>query len=603
MKLIHFKAYQFFIYGGVFIKRIVQKRIICFILVTSLLVSTITLSYSNSISIVKAETTTEKDLDVEGFQALCGLILGVVGGTVGGGIGAVVGIVGAATAGYNFGSYIADNGDGTITINGELIQAVIDEFEKYEKINGFSDGDTIVGKSRIYYFSAKSMSCAHDGFTAYDSYYNDSGEFTSSYRVGGYFSQNNEISYSFHAYQNKESVIYCNNISRKITKIYDNGNTVESTSNKINSSNTLWISMSCYEHHATIDIYCNFPVFSNKDACMQYLNYGDNYKDALNYVEHKPTVRRASFYSPTYNGGNITVNKNKLPNVINKIDELNNDNPDDTDTVINNFITWLYTDDEPETETETPIEPDTSEVGDDLTETNGWLQKIYNRIGEFMNSFSSQKNKLNKLLESKFDELITAVKNIGKSDEPETEPETENETETETSTDKTDIIIENQEKSQGILESILTAIQDGFKDTVNELKKIRRWTALDTIFDGLDAVADWLDFVTKFFDNVTDGIGLLVSGFTDTITELTKVFPFSIPITLVLIVQMFSAPPEPPKFELPLKLDAFNIDEKIVIDLSQFQVISVISRTFLTIIYCVGLYHLTFKIVTAKKGG
>ena len=157
--------------------------------------------------------------------------------------------------------------------------------------------------------------------------------------------------------------------------------------------------------------------------------------------------------------------------------------------------------------------------------------------------------------------------------------------------------------NSGILTELKTIIKDGFDDVVKELKKIRRWTALDTIFDGLDAVADWLDFVTKFFDNVTDGIGLLVSGFTDTVTELTKVFPFSIPITLVLIVQMFSAPPEAPKFELPLKLDAFNIDEKIVIDLSQFQVISVISRTFLTIIYCVGLYHLTFKIISAKKGG
>lgn len=157
--------------------------------------------------------------------------------------------------------------------------------------------------------------------------------------------------------------------------------------------------------------------------------------------------------------------------------------------------------------------------------------------------------------------------------------------------------------NSGILTELKTIIKDGFDDVVKELKKIRRWTALDTIFDGLDAVADWLDFVTKFFDNVADGVGLLVTGFADTVTELTKVFPFSIPITLVLIVQMFSAPPEAPKFELPLKLDAFNIDEVIAIDLSQFQVISVISRTFLTIIYCVGLYHLTFKIITAKKGG
>lgn len=588
----------FFILGGVFIKAI-KKNILCFILATSILITTVTVSYTNPISIVKAD---EID-DIENIvNFVLGVCLTVGGATVSGGALPVIEVIGLALQGYSVGEMLADNGDGTITINGELIQAVIDEFEKYEKINGFSDGDVIVGDTRTYYFSAKSVDCQHSDTSKYDNIRIDTGKFTSNQRVGGYYDNTNVSSKAFYGKQGTDiSVIYCQDITRKITKVSDDGTVSDSSSTKINSSNILWITARKAEHEGNIEVYGNFPIFSDIDACTQYLKYGDNYKDALNYVEQKPTVRRASYYSPTYSGGDITVNKNKLPNVINKIDELNNENPDDTDTVINNFITWVYTDDEPETET--PIEPDTSEVGNDLTETNGWLQKIYNRIGEFMNSFSSQKNKLNKLLESKFDELITAVKNIGKSNEPETEPETETETETETSTDKTDIIIENQEKSQGILESILTAIQDGFKDTVDELKKIRRWTALDTIFDGLDAVADWLDFVTKFFDNVTDGIGLLVSGFTDTVTELTKVFPFSIPITLVLIVQMFSAPPEPPKFELPLKLDAFNIDEKIVIDLSQFQVISVISRTFLTIIYCVGLYHLTFKIITAKKGG
>lgn len=156
--------------------------------------------------------------------------------------------------------------------------------------------------------------------------------------------------------------------------------------------------------------------------------------------------------------------------------------------------------------------------------------------------------------------------------------------------------------NNGILTELKTIIENGFDDVVKELKKIRRWTALDTIFDGLDAVADWLDFVTKFFDNVSDGVGLLVMGFADTVNELTKVFPFSLPVTLTLIMDMLASPPQTPKFELPIKLDKFGIDEKITVDLSEFNTISVISRTFLTIIYCVGLYHLSLKIVTAKKG-
>ena len=367
----------------------------------------------------------------------------------------------------------------------------------------------------------------------------------------------------------------------------------------------------------------NFPIFSSADACNEFLTNGSNYKDAINYNPNKiKQLKYGTDFSPTYKGGDITVNLNRLNNFTDYYVQVINNNKDkDADEILNILRNYINTDYELalSRHDNNILKPNDNNTIDIEILSN--IENIdYSKLswhGIGIESVSYNGNiatlslspdlhvgdyNINAVYDNGSDIYLISPSlsiNVFGSELPSEEtPETE--------TAVSDSIAETNTWLQKIyirIGEFKKEVKKSLDNVIKELKKIRRWTALDTIFDGLDAVADWLDFVTKFFDNVTDGIGLLVSSFTDTVTELTKVFPFSIPITLVLIVQMFSAPPEAPKFELPLKLDAFNIDEKIVIDLSQFQVISVISRTFLTIIYCVGLYHLTFKIISAKKGG
>lgn len=161
-------------------------------------------------------------------------------------------------------------------------------------------------------------------------------------------------------------------------------------------------------------------------------------------------------------------------------------------------------------------------------------------------------------------------------------------------------------EKEGILEGILSAVRDGFRDVTDELKKIKNWTAVDTLLNGADAVGEWVSFLTdlldpeKRLDTLTDFVNTGVSAL-DGVTELVKTkFPFCIPIDILLLMETLSAEPVAPKFEIPFVMERYGIDEKVVIDLKDFQVVSDITRTFLTILWCCALMNFTTKITDMK---
>ena len=57
-----------------------------------------------------------------------------------------------------------------------------------------------------------------------------------------------------------------------------------------------------------------------------------------------------------------------------------------------------------------------------------------------------------------------------------------------------------------------------------------------------------------------------------------------------------------PVFRLPIVVASAGIDEEIVVDLSSFEYVHVISRGMLTVLYCLALMNLTFKVVDLGKG-
>ncbi|MCM1264341.1 MAG: hypothetical protein NC313_16645 [Butyrivibrio sp.] len=144
---------------------------------------------------------------------------------------------------------------------------------------------------------------------------------------------------------------------------------------------------------------------------------------------------------------------------------------------------------------------------------------------------------------------------------------------------------------------------------IEYLKKIRNWTVADTIIDGVDAVADVVSLIAGILEDVDEGVGSAVSTLLGALDEgaslLSEKFPFSIPWDLLFFVTLLAHEPEVPYFEVPIDftISALGIDVHydFVIDFSSFQYLSDISRTILSMTYCVGLFKFTSNAVAAKK--
>lgn len=57
-----------------------------------------------------------------------------------------------------------------------------------------------------------------------------------------------------------------------------------------------------------------------------------------------------------------------------------------------------------------------------------------------------------------------------------------------------------------------------------------------------------------------------------------------------------------PYFELPIVIERYGIDERIIVDMKPFQPISTLSRFLFTIVFCVGLIKFTIKFADILKG-
>ena len=154
---------------------------------------------------------------------------------------------------------------------------------------------------------------------------------------------------------------------------------------------------------------------------------------------------------------------------------------------------------------------------------------------------------------------------------------------------------------------IADGLQKGFGDVVSELKKIKHWTALDTLLDGAGSVGEWVSLLTdlldpeKRLDTLTDFVGTAMDALNDTTNLVKGKFPFCIPVDLLALMETLSAEPQTPVFKIPFVIESWNIHAEVEIDLKDFDIISDISRTFLTILWCCALMNFTTKITDMKS--
>lgn len=90
-------------------------------------------------------------------------------------------------------------------------------------------------------------------------------------------------------------------------------------------------------------------------------------------------------------------------------------------------------------------------------------------------------------------------------------------------------------------------------------------------------------------------------SFADIAGSMKYKFPFSIPWDIHHIFTVLADTPKAPYFELPLVIERYGINEKIVIDMSRFQVISNLSRSMFSMLFAIFLINLTFKVVAMRK--
>lgn len=113
---------------------------------------------------------------------------------------------------------------------------------------------------------------------------------------------------------------------------------------------------------------------------------------------------------------------------------------------------------------------------------------------------------------------------------------------------------------------------------------------------------DNTDYDSEEIEDDIDDMNKSFKGLSDI---LQYKFPFCIPWDILAIVGLFSATPEIPYFEIPIKFDVslinISVDYTLVVDFKDFEILSKISRFVLAVSYCVGLIRITFGVVNTKK--
>lgn len=243
------------------------------------------------------------------------------------------------------------------------------------------------------------------------------------------------------------------------------------------------------------------------------------------------------FLTKTYYGENLVVWKSKayLVSYVNGGVSISNNNTYvNYDKTVDNSVT---------TNIKNIYGHDWKKVSDDLEQT------INNALSE--NSYDDAA--LMELIQSETDKLVQVIE------------------------DSAGETTEAVEENTGILEKIL-----------KELKAIK--TAIIG-FGVVDTIKDMIDDGTDTVENIVDSVA---DAFSDVGETATERFPFSIPWDLAALVKCFAAEPAVPKFDIPIKLDKYSIDETVTVSLSAFAFLSKISRGMLTIIFLVGLLWITF---------
>ena len=219
---------------------------------------------------------------------------------------------------------------------------------------------------------------------------------------------------------------------------------------------------------------------------------------------------------------------------------------------------------------------------DGLKDTNDYLKQILEKVTsilqvdtDFSKSFETVSQNLCKYLESnneKLDQIITAINAL----------------------------------SNGKTEDDVNGCKYDFTELSNSLTSL--WNDSDQKFDQMIKLLEENNkYQEKIIGDLNDIKAILIAQTVldafqnrsqETANKAKEKFPTSIPWDIAMIVNTFSAEPEPIKFELPIKVNSLNINETITVDLSsgEWEKLGKLCRYMLSVLFILFLIQLSRKL-------
>lgn len=546
------------------------KRILVVFCCTTLLSSSIFSAYSMTAYASETEWDDAAKACISIAGVICGLIFApeITTGLV------ISALLDTAYNSITIGKYIYENSDGTYTIDESFVQAVMDAAEQLEA-QGFTDSDAKrqgEGYLEMYKWTVSNTYMYAEPYQSTNSSHHDT--YIRSSEVKGRVAGFNEI-YSSTDSNGRSYTSYNHTVyNRSLNVVTGGGQGIFLTDGKVyqtSISGSNGDGMMIHDGTRKGDQYSgsssfggNFPIFSTYEAMSNYLYTGNGYRDAENY-RAQPLFRRHSSYTPTYSGGSVTVSRTVVQNITQKIAEVDADDTKTDDEKIEALQRYILSGGTPDiggggSGGGYPGDKDYDDnkdlpAGTDLTDTNSWLKKIYLKVCQI------------------FDKMNTAVEDAGS--------------------------------------AAMARIQESLDEIIVQLKKIKRWTAVDTVIDGVDALADWLDLIKDVIKDAKEGAGSAVAAIAgtvgDSVDTMSKKFPFSVPWDILFFISVLSAEPQVPHFEIPFNIELsaldITIDYTMELDFEQLQWLSDLSRLLLSMTYAVGLFKMTAGITSVGKEG
>lgn len=210
-----------------------------------------------------------------------------------------------------------------------------------------------------------------------------------------------------------------------------------------------------------------------------------------------------------------------------------------------------------------------------LDEINDWLRKIYEWLQSFGTKHDEFFKTLSGYLESnneKLDQIITAINAL----------------------------------SNGKTEDEVNGCKYDFTQLSQSLTTL--WNDSDQKFDQMIKLLEENNkYQEKIIGDLNDIKAILIAQTVldvfqnrskETADKAKEKFPTSIPWDIAMIVNTFSAEPEPIKFELPIKVNSLNINETITVDLStgEWEKLGKLCRYMLSVLFILFLIQLSRKL-------